>query len=167
MADQVTRVRVPIIAVALAALGCGVHEVARAPRHLDMAAKAFTTQPGQARVYVYRMGSILDFNYFAIGVTVVDRDRHLGYLGRKDYLATDLSPGHYYLSATVRNEKTSVVYPDGAGVQLDVAADRVYFVRVETRRLAPVYPPTVRPMDEVQGRQEIDECRLINFFPTR
>jgi hypothetical protein len=167
VADQVTRVRVPIIAVALAALGCAVHEVPLAPRPVDMAAKAFMTAPGQAWVYVYRMGSILDLNYFTIGVTVVDRDRHLGYLGRKDYLEVELSPGHHYLSATIRNEKTSVVYPDGAGVQLDVAADRVYFVRVEARRLWPVYPPTVRVMDEVQGKQEIDDCRLINFFPTR
>lgn len=162
MADQAARMRVPVIAVALATLGCMVHEVTRAPRHLDMAAKTFMPPPGQTRLYVYRMGSILDFNYFSISVTV--SGKHLGQMGREDYVKTDLSPGHHVLTATILDMRRGVAYPSAPELQLQLVGDRVYFVRVETRRLWPVYPPTVVLMDEAKGRQQTQECSLVDPY---
>jgi hypothetical protein len=167
MADQVARMGIPVIAVALAALGCVVHEVPRAPRYLDEAAKMSTPTPGQARLYVYRTGSILDENYFSISITA--SGKYLGQLGRDDYTMTDLNPGPYVLSATIRNVRRGVVYPSGPDVPLELARDHVYFVRVETRRLFPVYPAKVVIMDNAQGRQQLQGCKLVDgvYAPDR
>ena len=126
-----------------------------------------TPPPRQARLYVYRMGSILDLNYFSISITA--DGKYLGQLGREDYLVTDLSPGPYLLSATIRNVPRGVVYPSGPDVPLELAGDRVYFVRVETRRLFPVYPAKVVLVDNAQGRQQLEGCKLVDavYAPDR
>ena len=160
MTDQAVRLRVSLIAFALAAIGCPYHAGLRAPHHLDEAAKMFMPPPGQASLYVYRLGGIYPADYFSIHVTV--RAQYVGFMGRRTYLKIDLSPGHHVLSATIRLEKTGAWYPTGADLHLELAADHVYFVRVETRWPEPVDPPTVRLMDEAQGKREMEKCALVS-----
>jgi hypothetical protein len=140
------RIVVCTLALALPLGGCA----ARAPRDLDVDAKAFTLPSNKARIYVYRNQG---FPKGPASAIIVDGGK-VGVMAAGDYVCADVETGPHVVSV-IHEEK----HPTSASLRLEAAATTAYFVRYWDS-WNPFDAPHVKLMSDADGRRGVLECRL-------
>ena len=146
------RGRVPLLlALLLAAAGCAT--VPMAAKEHDEAAKAFTTQPDVANLYVYRASTF----GFAVKFPVALDGRLLGELPGSTYILVTVPPGPHTLLVSAETNKTLQFTAEaGKNVYIKVTPAMGFFSANANLYLM---------ADDDEARQDVKGCALILLMP--
>lgn len=130
------------------ALLSGCASVPMASPEKDAAAKALKVAPGKSVIYVYRNES------FGAAVKMdVDLDgRRMGATVADTYLFAEVEPGMHKIGSHAEND----VYLD-----VNAEAGKAYFVWQEVKMGLMYARSRLQLVDETEGRNAIQECKLI------
>jgi Protein of unknown function (DUF2846) len=142
------KIKLPVIAMVLAALVTGCASVPMASVEADSAAKVYKTEPGKANVYIYRneaMGS-------AVKLPVLIDDRAVGDTVAKTYILKQVEPGDHII--TSKSETDSKL-------ALSAVAGSNYFIWQEVKMGMWAAGSELHLVDEAIGKAGVAECKLI------
>lgn len=144
-----TLISLLLLVVGLSLVGCAAPPIASGDR--DLAAKAFTPQPGKGNIYVYRN------EHFgaAVPMDVLVNGDLVGKTGAQTYFALMVTPGKHTITSKAENVST---------VDLSVEAGKNYFVWQEVKMGLLFARTQLQLVDEATGRAGVNECKLIDAF---
>lgn len=138
------------LALLLAASGCAT--VQMASKQSDAAAKAFTSRPDAANLYVYRASSF----GLAVKYPVILDGKMLGELPGSTFILVGVAPGQHSVLVTAENNKTLQFTAEaGKNVYIKVTPAMGFFSANANLYLM---------ADENEARQDVAGCDLIQVM---
>ena len=119
-----------------------------APPAADSAAKAFTTDPTKANVYIYRNESM----GAAIKMPVLLNSVFIGDTAANTYIMRSVTPGAHVITSKTENDATLL---------LDAKAGSNYFIWQEVKMGAFSARSQLHLVDEAKGKAGVAECKLV------
>lgn len=138
--------KISMMAVGLLVLtGCA--SVPMASTEQDQVGKGFVSQPGKARIYLYRNETY----GAAIRMPVSFDGRTVGQSASKTYFYWDVEPGKHTLASLTENTPT---------LSVDAQPNNVYYVWQEVKMGAFAARSDLHLVDEAKGKKGVAECKL-------
>lgn len=139
-----------IISIVGATLLTGCASVKTASVSEDAKAKTFTTNPNQAKLYIYRN----EFMGQAIRMTVELNGKEIGKTGSKTYFAVDVPPGKHTIVSRAENDTS---------LDLITEAGKNYFVWQEVKMGILSARSKLQLVDQEQGQAGVRESKLLEI----